>query len=75
MKVCRVYKMSPKLPEKIIKKNSSAIHQTGLNIKMSKVIGTESARAVNAASCCGEKFFVEGISLTPEGKFYFSEDI
>jgi hypothetical protein len=30
-------------------------------MKMPSVIGTDNARAVRAASCCGEKFFVESM--------------
>ncbi len=45
----------------ITKSDESAIHHMGLNIKTPIAMGTESTKAVNIASCCGDKFFFENI--------------
>lgn len=39
----------------------STTHQTGSKNKIARVIGTESTTAVDAASCCGDKFFRESM--------------
>ena len=55
--------------------DTSGIHQTGLKTKTTIATGTDKPNAVKADNCCGERFFCEGIPLSPKGKIYFSEDI
>jgi hypothetical protein len=66
MKVCSANKIKPKLPKKMMKKESNAIHQTGLNTKIPREMGTDSASAVSAESCCGERFFCFSIAVAPQ---------
>ena len=53
--------MRPKLPRNITMRNINATHHTGLKAKNTILIGSDNAAAVEAASCCGEKFFVGSI--------------
>jgi hypothetical protein len=43
------------------RKDSKAIHQTGLMIYIPIAIGTDKVKAVNADNCWGERFFCESM--------------